>query len=198
MKQNNTALSLRNHFLIAMPALEDNLTFHGSIAYICDHSEDGAMGIILNQPTSLSLQDIFDDLEITTDNEHPTEEETRQQIIYSGGPVDSNRGFILHLKETDDTKWKSSEAVSPSIQLTTSSDILSAMAQNRGPLKSLIALGYSGWGPGQLEQEILNNDWLTIPADDDIIFHTPHDQRVEMAARKLGVNLSLLAPAGHA
>lgn len=179
--------SLRDHFLIAMPTLNGSIFSH-TITYICDHSEDGAMGLVINQPLNISMTDIFKQLDIEGDeNETP---------VLCGGPVQPERGFILHSPEKS---WSSSLAVSSDIMLTASRDIIEAIASKEGPAKSLVALGYAGWSAGQLEDEISANSWLTLPADCNIVFDTPIEQRWAMVAQNLGIDLNLISSsAGHA
>lgn len=178
---------LRNHFLIAMPTLNGSIFSH-TITYICDHSDEGAMGLVINQPFDLSMTDIFSQMGI----QGPEDDAP----ILCGGPVQPERGFILHSPEAS---WSSSLAVSDDIMLTASRDIIEAMANGKGPLKRLIALGYAGWSAGQLEEEILANSWLTVPADSSIIFDTPIDQRWATVAQNLGIDLNLISStAGHA
>ncbi|SFM63168.1 putative transcriptional regulator [Ectothiorhodospira mobilis] len=178
-----------DQFLIAMPSLEDPNFFH-SVAYVCEHSDEGAMGIVINHPTELTLGSVLEHMGITA--QAPVE----QVPVYNGGPVQSDRGFILHSSEQ---RWTSTMQVSEAIAVTTSRDILEAMAAGEGPERYLIALGYAGWGPGQLEQEIGDNAWLTCDADTDILFHQPAERRWQAAAGRLGVDLSLLSgQSGHA
>jgi len=182
--------NLTNHFLIAMPGLQDSNFFH-TVTYICEHNDDGAMGIVLNRPTDLHLNDIVAQLDIP-----PGETATGEQTIYLGGPVQTDRGFVLH---TPARRWDSTLEINPDISVTTSRDILRAIVEGAGPEKSLVALGYAGWGPGQLEQELSANAWLSGPANQAIIFDLEPEQRWEAAARLLGVDLNLLSgEAGHA
>lgn len=190
MNISNTNSGLKDHFLIAMPALNEGIFAH-SITYICEHNEQGAMGIVINHPLDLSLDEVFHHLDIEDISS------VRQEQILAGGPVHMNRGFILH-RRTDD-KWDSTIHISDQIALTTSQDILNAMAHDKGPSDSLVALGYAGWDEGQLEQELAENAWLTLPADSSIIFNTPIEQRAAAAVAKIGVDLALISPrAGHA
>lgn len=184
------SISLTNHFLIAMPQLEDPNFFH-SVTYICQHDEEGAMGVIINQPIDMNLGDVFDHLNLKSDDE-----DLQHQPIYFGGPVQEDRGFVLH---SPSKNWQGSLFISDQIALTTSGDILKDIAAGQGPKASLIALGYAGWGAGQLEEEMADNAWLSVPADADIIFATPSEQRWKKAAELLGVNLQLLSDdIGHA
>ncbi len=186
----NSSISLKDHFLIAMPTISDGI-FANSITYICEHNEQGAMGIVINHALDLSLDEIFLHLEIADIN-HPHDEQ-----ILAGGPVHMDRGFVLH--PCTETIWDSTIHISDQVALTTSQDILTAIAHDEGPIDSLVALGYAGWGAGQLEVELAENAWLTAPADSEIIFHTPIEQRAKAAAAKLGIDLALISPqAGHA
>jgi len=182
--------SLTNHFLIAMPALADPNFYH-TVTYICAHNEDGAMGIIINRPLGLSLGEVLQQMEI------PARSEIIERIpIYQGGPVQSNRGFVLHQPLQ---KWDSCIGITNDIGIATSRDILQAIAVGEGPEQSLIALGYAGWAPGQLEKEIMDNSWLNAPADTGIIFNTPIEQRWHAAAGLMGIDLEKLSiDVGHA
>ncbi len=187
----NTPQYLVDHFLIAMPRLDD-ANFTQSVTYICEHNTEGAMGVTINRPSDVLLQDILEQIQITANRP-----EIGHQTIYHGGPVQTDRGFILHSKT--DQKWDASLEVTDDIQLTSSKDILKAIANDEGPEQFLITLGYAGWGEGQLEQEIANNFWLSCPADSKIIFNTPIEKRWESAASLLGIDLQLLSnDAGHA
>ena len=182
--------SLKDHFLIAMPSIGDGIFAH-SITYICEHNEQGAMGIVINHPLDLSLDEIFQHLEIENI------QTPHQDQILAGGPVHMDRGFVLH--RNTDTNWDSTIKVSDQIALTTSQDILTAIAHDEGPSDSIVALGYAGWSEGQLESELADNAWLTAPADSDIIFNTPIEKRASAAAAKMGIDLALISPtAGHA
>jgi putative transcriptional regulator len=186
----NSGPNLTDQFLIAMPGLEDP-NFHHTVTYICEHDENGAMGITINRPSGLRLNDILDHLEIPAGTSPAAE-----QRIYVGGPVQTDRGFVLH--NTGKT-WDSTLQINPRISITTSRDILEDIARNSGPEKSLIALGYAGWGGGQLETELSANAWLNGPADPSIMFELAPDQRWQAAAQAMGVDLNLMASeAGHA
>jgi putative transcriptional regulator len=181
--------SLCDHFLIAMPSMQGT-SFSHSVTYICEHSERGAMGIVINNPIPMKLNEIFAQMNLA--------DSSRQgdNPILAGGPVQSERGFVLHSGES---QWHSTLKVSDSISLTASSDIITALADGSGPPTFLIALGYAGWSGGQLEAEIAANSWLTVPADVDIIFNTPFEQRWTAAALALGINVNLISTtAGHA
>jgi len=183
-------LDLTNHLLIAMPGMSDE-NFSHSVAYICEHNEKGVMGLVINRQMEISLGEIFDHMEITC-----TLEAVRKRPVFLGGPVQMERGFVLH---NPNGEWDSSMAITDQLGLTTSRDILQAMADGAGPPRSLIALGYAGWGEGQLEQEIKDNVWLSTPADQAILFDTPIEQRWQAAAGALGIDMNLLtSEAGHA
>ena len=186
----NTYTSLKNQFLIAMPNLLDP-HFARSVSYILEHNEEGAMGVIINHPLDINMSDLLEHLEIKTSDDFVGE-----LPILSGGPVQIERGFILH---TPKGNWESSMQLSEDIAVTTSKDILEAIANNEGPEHTSVILGYAGWGAGQLEQEIMENSWLNVPADSEIIFKTPAEKRWELATAKLGIDISQLSrDAGHA
>lgn len=182
--------SLANNFLIAMPNLAD-VNFARSVTLICEHTNEGAMGIVINRPTDLHLSDIFEQMGIEADAKL-----NLGTAVYLGGPVQNNRGFVLHEPVGS---WESTLSVTDRFGVSTSRDILEAIAQCRGPDKFLVALGYAGWGAGQLEREISENSWLSGPADRQVIFDLPADQRWKAAAQLVGVDLATLSgEAGHA
>lgn len=182
--------SLTNHFLIAMPALADP-NFSRTVTYVCEHNEEGALGIVINRPSDLRLGELFEHMEMEV-----TAQDAMDHWVYMGGPVQRERGFVLHSPEHD---WEGSLPVSEEIYITTSRDVLEALAHGRGPKRFLVALGYAGWGPGQLEEEMANNAWLSGPADADIVFEHSDDERWQAAAALLGVDLRLISSdAGHA
>lgn len=182
--------SLKHHLLIAMPQLADP-NFHHSVTYLIEHNEDGAMGLTLNRPMDVSLMDIFADLEI----ECLAPPSGRHQLV-AGGPVQPETGFILH--PPTEKVWQSSVPVDNDLWLTTSRDILEAIASGDGPEHSLLALGYAGWAAGQLEQELAENAWLSTPASAELIFEVPVDQRWQAAAARLGIDVNLISTeAGH-
>jgi putative transcriptional regulator len=181
---------LSNHFLIAMPTLDDG-NFSQSVTYMCEHDANGSLGITINRPSDIQLGEIFDQLKISCDD--PS---IRQQMVYLGGPVQQDRGFLLHAPCGN---WDASLKVTDNICVTTSKDILQAIAAGEGPGNVIIALGYAGWASGQLEDEIARNAWLSCPANEEILFHTHIDQRWEAAAKLLGIDLQLLSSdTGHA
>jgi putative transcriptional regulator len=181
---------LNNQFLIAMPALADP-NFSHTVTYICDHTPQGAMGVIINRPTELLLADLLEQLNI-----EPADDDIANIPVYLGGPVQVDRGFILHQPLGD---WDSTLAITENIGLTISQDIIEAIAHGVGPRKFHIALGYAGWGDGQLEEEILSNAWLNGPANEGIVFDEPIDRRWQAAASAMGVELNRLSSdVGHA
>lgn len=181
---------LSNQFLIAMPNLGDP-NFYRSVTYICQHDAEGALGIVINRPLDLTLADIFAQLSLT----HDAGILARQPVM-EGGPVQRERGFVIHPREG---KWESSLEVSDRLAVTTSRDILAALADGSGPTNALVALGYAGWGAGQLDMEMAANAWLTVPCEEEILFETAFEQRWAAAAQRIGINISELnLPAGHA
>jgi putative transcriptional regulator len=182
---------LGNHFLIAVPAMHDP-NFSRTVTLLCQHTEEGAMGLMLNRCSEYKLGDVLEQMQITTDDEA-----LAAAPVLIGGPVQPERGFVLHEPGTE--TWDSTFRLSDHLSLTTSRDILAAMARGEGPKRALIALGYAGWSEGQLESELQDNSWLTVAADGAILFDTPLEQRWSAAARLMGVDLNLLPDyAGHA
>ena len=182
--------SLTNQLLIAMPGLEDP-NFSATVTLICEHNDDGALGIVINRPLTLKLGGLFEQLEL-----EGADPETAGDPVLLGGPVGPERGFVLHGPEQT---FENSIKVSSDIQLTLSRDVLDAMADGKGPSKTLVALGYAGWEPGQLEHEMLANSWLNVPATTDIVFDTPFAERWARAAETIGIDISRISPdAGHA
>lgn len=182
-------IQLANQLLIALPALADP-NFARAVALICQHDGDGAMGVLLNRPSEYTLGDVLAQMQIETDDES-----LRGQIVLAGGPVHPERGFVLH----DSGDWDSTLAIADNLRLTTSRDILEAMARGEGPARVVVALGCAGWGAGQLEHELGENSWLTAPADAELLFDMPLEQRWQAAAGRIGVDMSRMADyAGHA
>jgi len=182
--------SLANQLLIAMPGMADP-NFSSTVTLICEHNAEGALGIVINRPLTLKLGGLFEQLNV--DDANP---DAAADPVLMGGPVGPERGFVLHEATYS---YENSVAISNSIYLTLSRDVLDAMASGEGPRKSLVALGYAGWEPGQLEDEILANSWLNVTATPDIVFDLPFADRWSAAARSLGIDISRLAPdAGHA
>lgn len=183
---------MRNQFLIAMPSLADS-NFERSVSLLCEHGDEGALGLVINRPTELNLSGMLEHLGIAQDGLLPQQAE---QCIYWGGPVQTDRGFVLHRPLGD---WESSIKVSAELGVSTSRDILKAIGAGQGPEQFLITLGYAGWESGQLEQEILENSWLNIEADPAIIFELPDEARWEAATRLIGIDPSQMSHhAGHA
>jgi putative transcriptional regulator len=181
---------LTGHLLIAMPLMTDP-NFHRSVTYICEHSENGALGLVINRPMEMDLDEIFQQLSMQQNESMPG-----RWPVLRGGPVQPERGFVLHESPEE---WDSTVNVTNSIHVTTSQDILSAMASGSGPDRALVALGYAGWGAGQLEEEISANAWLSAPASPQIIFDTPFEARWQKSAELLGVDLATISTdAGHA
>jgi putative transcriptional regulator len=214
--------SLENQFLIAMPSLGNDY-FNKTVTYICEHNDEGAMGLIINMPVNITLHDLLKQIE-ENDNEQASENKTApklekspeensasekavpeeniflesslEQLVLSGGPISQNRGFVLHRTQPG---WTSSLALNDEIMITTSKDILLALGTNKAPEQFVVTLGYAGWGPGQLETELQANSWLTIDADNDILFNTPIEQRWQKATEKLGIDIAHLSlDIGHA
>ena len=177
----STIDSLKNHFLIAMPSHTDKY-FSRSVTYIVEHSSEGAMGLVVNLPSNLNFKDLIEQ----SDAGETDVLNSQEKVVVCGGPVYRDRGFILH---TTQPGYSSSVEVSSEIMLTTSKDILSAISKQEGPEKSIVALGYAGWEAGQLEQEIQDNAWLTIEADDEILFDVPIHQKWQAAVNKLGIDV---------
>lgn len=182
-------LNVTDHFLIAMPGMGDP-NFYRTVTYMCQHSHEGALGIVINRPTDLTLGDILQQMSIQIEDER-----VRHLPVYHGGPVQPERGFVIHQPKGN---WDSSLEVSDTIALTTSRDILEAIAKGKGPDRFVIALGYAGWGQGQLEREIVQNAWLNAPAKNQILFELPAEQRWKSAAEQMGIDISRLSSsAGH-
>jgi len=183
-------VNLTNHFLIAMPNMADPY-FSKSLTYICEHNEQGALGLVITRPIDLTLGALLEQIEVPV-----VSPEISAVQVHFGGPVQMDRGFVLH---TPPGEWQSTMRVSEDIGLTTSKDILEAVAHGEGPDKYFITLGYAGWAPGQLEHEISQNAWLSVPADISLIFDFPLEARFDAAMRLLGIDAANLSEdAGHA
>ncbi|MDE1153067.1 MAG: YqgE/AlgH family protein [Micavibrio sp.] len=180
----------RNHLLIAMPGMDEGF-FSRSVVYICAHSDAGAMGIVINQKLpDIEFHDLLKQLGL------PQSHQLMQPVIHFGGPVEAGRGFVLH---TADFLRGDTVRINDSMCLTGTTDILRAISEGRGPQRSIFALGYSGWGPGQLEAEMQANSWLTVPADDELVFDTALGRKWDMALHRLGIAPATLSmEAGHA
>jgi putative transcriptional regulator len=195
----SASINLTHHFLIAMPGMQD-ASFAKSVVYLCEHSERGALGLVINKPSDISLRGLFDKVDLTL--RRPDLDEAP---VFQGGPVQTERGFVLHepmmVKESDsdDSAYASTMTIPGGLEMTTSKDVLEALATGAGPRRVLVTLGYSAWGEGQLESEISENSWLTVGADLGVIFDTPVEQRYDRALGLLGLQAWMLSPdAGHA
>ena len=181
---------LTNQFLIAMPAMTDS-NFAQTVTFIWEHNSDGALGIIINRPLQMNLLDVFEQLKMPT-----APGVFGRQSVLQGGPVQTDRGFVVHQVGGH---WEHTRRISPRLQVTTSPDILNAMARGSGPDTALVALGYAGWSAGQLETELAQNAWLTAPCDERILFDTPYEDRWRAAGRLLGIDLATISDqVGHA
>ena len=190
--------SLQDHFLIAMPSMKDGI-FERSVIYICEHNNEGAMGIIINLPVNISIDELLSQtVEADLDDETAATADTKKIIndpVFKGGPVSEDRGFVLH---TASPGFSSSLQINDELMITSSLDVLATLGTNKQPDNYIVALGYSGWTKGQLEQEIADNSWLTINADEDILFKVPVHKRWEQAVQKIGIDASQLSSkVGH-
>jgi putative transcriptional regulator len=190
-------INLTNQFLIAMPGMGDG-TFAGTVVYLCEHTEKGALGLVINKPIDIKLKNLFEKVELTLDRE-----DLAEAPVYFGGPVQTERGFVLHERLGGEGEegghYNSSLQIPGGLEMTTSKDVLEALANGAGPKKILVTLGYSGWGAGQLEDEIRRNGWITVQAEPDVIFDTPVEQRYSKALALLGIDPGMLMQgAGHA
>jgi putative transcriptional regulator len=187
-------IDLTNQFLIAMPGMADE-TFSGAVVYLCEHNEKGALGLVINKPIDIKLRNLFEKVELSLGRDGLGDEP-----VYFGGPVQTERGFVLHHKRGDGAlPYNSTLSIPGGLEMTTSKDVLEAMAEGGGPRQVLVTLGYSGWQAGQLEDEIGRNGWLTVDADPKVIFDTPIEQRYDRAVGLLGIDPRMLSQeAGHA
>ena len=182
--------SLSNQLLIAMPGMADP-NFNSTVTLICEHNDEGALGIVINRLSGLNMGGLFRQLAV-----EEADEEAASAPVLDGGPVARDRGFVLHSPASE---FESSIDVSTDIQLTLSRDVIDSLAAGGGPARSIVALGYAGWQPGQLEAEMLHNTWLTVPATPELIFEVPFEDRWAGAAESMGVDISQISPhAGHA
>ncbi|MGZ8198038.1 MAG: YqgE/AlgH family protein [Burkholderiales bacterium] len=183
-------VNLTEHFLIAMPNMVDP-HFAKSLTFICEHNEQGALGVVVNRPIEMNLHALLEQVSIA-----PESESFKSIPVHFGGPVQVDRGFVLHMPRGE---WQSTLAVGADVGLTTSKDILQAVARGEGPRQMLVTLGYAGWAPGQLEHELAQNAWLTVPAKAQVIFDLPAEERLPAAMALLGVDFASLSDtAGHA
>ena len=184
------SVNLTDNFLIAMPSLEDPY-FANTLVYVCEHNENGALGIIVNRPIDLDLAGLFEKIDIKLENT-----DLARLPVYFGGPVHLDRGFVLHRPVG---QWQSTLAVNGEIGLTSSRDVLAAVGSAGLPSEILVSLGYAGWEAGQLEEELAQNSWLTVPAKASILFEMPPEDRLPAAMQKLGISFTQLSDvAGHA
>ena len=194
MSMESDSTNFTHHFLIAMPGLEDAM-FSKSVIYMCEHSERGALGLVINKPSDINLKKLFDKVELPLHREDLT-----QAPVFQGGPVQTERGFVLHesVMPGKESVYASTMTIPGGLEMTTSKDVLEALSTGYGPRKVFISLGYSSWGQGQLESEISDNSWLTVAADPAVIFDTPVEQRYDKALMLLGLQSWMLSPvAGH-
>ncbi len=187
-------INLTNQFLIAMPGMGDD-AFAGAVVYLCEHSERGALGLVINKPIDITLGNLFEKVELTLD-----EGDLAGQPVFFGGPVQTERGFVLHEKlPGGHSPYSSTLSIPGGLEMTTSKDVLEALANGAGPKRLLVTLGYAGWGAGQLEDEIGRNGWLTVDAQPEVIFDTPVPERYHRALSLLGIDPRMLSQqAGHA
>jgi len=196
MSADSAPINLTNHFLIAMPGLSDEL-FGRSVVFMCEHSERGALGLVINKPGDIRLAQLFDKVELSLGRQ-----ELAEQPVFLGGPVQTERGFVLHEAvegAEGESVYASTLSIPGGLEMTTSKDVLEAMSSGGGPRKVFVTLGYASWGQGQLESEITENSWLTVEADHSLIFDAPVDERYDRAMALLGLKSWMLSPdAGHA
>jgi putative transcriptional regulator len=199
MADDSAPINLTNHFLIAMPGLADE-TFAKSVVYLCEHSDRGALGLMINKPTDIKLQNLFDKVELPLGRS-----DLKDAPVFHGGPVQTERGFVLHealqapAAEKPEPVYASTMMIPGGLEMTTSRDVLEALSTGAGPSRVLVSLGYSAWAQGQLESEIGENSWLIVHADPGVIFETPVEQRYDKALALLGLQAWMLSPeAGHA
>jgi putative transcriptional regulator len=193
------SMNLTHHFLIAMPGLQD-ASFARSVVYLCEHSPRGALGLVINKPTDINLRNLFEKVDLPLGRD-----ELARTPVLQGGPVQTERGFVLHEavhaegQDASESVYASTMTIPGGLEMTTSKDVLEALSTGAGPRKVLVSLGYSAWGEGQLESELAENSWLTVGADVGVIFDTPVDERYEKALSLLGIDPRMLSQeAGHA
>ncbi len=199
MPPEDNPINLTHHFLIAMPGLQDQM-FARSVVYLCEHSSRGALGIVINKPSDITLKNLFDKVDLPLERA-----DLVSAPVFQGGPVSTERGFVLHeavftdVDKPEETVYASTMTIPGGLEMTTSKDVLEALSTGAGPRKVLVSLGYSSWGEGQLESELGENSWLTVGADQAIIFDTPIEQRYDKALALLGLQAWMLtSEAGHA
>jgi putative transcriptional regulator len=189
-----TSINLTNQFLIAMPGMTGD-TFSGTVVYLCEHTQHGALGLVINKPIDIKLKNLFEKVELLLDRG-----DISDSPVFFGGPVQTERGFVLHERLDDKGGYYSSSLKIPGgLEMTTSKDVLEALSHGAGPKRILVTLGYSGWGAGQLEDEMGRNSWINVQAQPDIIFDTPIEQRYDKALSLLGIDVNRLSSqVGHA
>ena len=196
MPADSDSINLTNHFLIAMPSLSDEL-FNRCVVFMCEHSERGALGLVINKPSDILLPRLFENVDLPLGRD-----DLKALPVFQGGPVQTERGFVLHEaidSGESESVYASTLSIPGGLEMTTSKDVLEAMASGAGPRKVFITLGYASWGEGQLESEITENSWLTVEADPQLIFDTPVEERYDRAMALLGLQPWMLSPdAGHA
>lgn len=199
MPADSAPVNLTHHFLIAMPGLEDE-AFARSVVYLCEHGPQGALGLVINKPSEINLQHLFDKLDLPLQRADLSE-----ALVFQGGPLQTERGFVLHDpmtaagSDSDAPAYASTLVIPGGLEMTTSRDVLEALSSGVGPRRVLVSLGYSAWGEGQLESELGENSWLTVGADPAVIFDTPVEQRYDRALGLLGLQAWMLSPdVGHA
>ena len=187
-------IDLTNQFLIAMPSMVDD-NFSGTVVYLCEHNDKGALGLVINRPTDINLRHLFEKVDLSLERD-----DLAERPVFMGGPVQTERGFVLHDSLDDDGgHYNSSLKIAGGLEMTTSRDVLEAISSGAGPRRVFITLGYAGWSAGQLEEELSRNGWLSVAADPELIFATPVEQRYDKALSLLGVDRSfLMGEAGHA
>ena len=188
------SIDLTNQFLIAMPGVADD-NFAGTVVYLCEHSERGALGLVINRPSDITLSKLFEKVDLSLDRE-----DLAAQPVYVGGPVQTERGFVLHdAFEVEGGGYTSSLKIPGGLEMTTSKDVLEALSHGAGPRRVFVTLGYAGWSAGQLEEELGRNGWITVAAEPALIFDTPVEQRYKRALSLLGIDQGMLSSeAGHA
>ena len=189
-----TSIDLTNQFLIAMPGMVDG-NFAGTVVYLCEHNGKGALGLVINRPTDINLRHLFEKVDLSL-----ARDDLAERPVFMGGPVQTERGFVLHDSLDDDGgHYNSSLKIAGGLEMTTSRDVLEAISSGAGPRRVFITLGYAGWSAGQLEEELSRNGWLSVAADPELIFATPVEQRYDKALSLLGIDRGfLMGEAGHA
>ncbi len=199
MSGDSAPINLTNHFLIAMPGLDDEI-FTKSVVYVCEHSPRGALGLVINKPAELKMAALFGKVDLPLKRL-----DLQESPVFQGGPVQTERGFVLHEsifsadKQPEQSLYASTLSIAGGLEMTTSKDVLEALSSGSGPRRVLVSLGYSAWGEGQLETELGENSWLTVDADQSVIFDTPVEQRYDRALALLGLQAWMISSqVGHA